>query len=318
MSTGPTHQELLIEFLHHLSYERNASPHTIRNYESDIRQFLTYLHGTNSRQQNLNLKHVSNLTIRRWLSTLHSAYKKKSSIARQLAALRTFFQFLVRENIIESNPAKLVRTLKPERKLPDHLSIEDAIRFVQIPGTKTDIGKRDRAVLELLYATGIHVSELVNLNLDNIDFTNNLLCVVCRRRKERIVPFGDPAAIALRDYLSVRQAFLKNALVTQPCPQPLILSCNGTRITSTSIRRLVKKYIKRCAGILDISPHTLRHSFATHLLDSGADLRDIQELLGHSQIRTTNRYTQISIGHLSREYENAMPTLPSSHVNPSA
>lgn len=320
MPTERTHQALLIEFLHHLSYERNASSHTLRSYESDLRQFLTYLHATNSGQQEVNLKRVSNLTIRQWLSTPHSAYKKNPSIARNLSALRTFFQFLIRENIIESNPAKLVGTLKRERKLPAHLSIEDAIRFLQTPATKTDIiRKRDRAILELLYATGIRTSELVNLNLGNIDFRNNLLCVVCTRRNERIVPFGEPAAIALRNYLSVRQAFLKTDPITKH--YALILNRNGTRITSSSVRRLVKKYVKRFADIHDISPRALRHSFAAHLLDRGADLRDIQEFLGHAQIRTTARYTHIAIDTLSTEYDKAMPaipTLPSDHVGPSA
>ncbi len=315
MSTAPILHELLINFLYHLRHERNARPHTIRSYESDLKQFLAYLQTLNSGQQELNLRTVSNLIIRGWLSTPQLTSKKKASTARKLAALRTFFQFLVRENIIESNPAALVSTPKRERKLPAHLSIEDAIGLVQTPDTETNIGKRDRAVLELLYGSGIRLSELINLNLDDIDFSDNLISVVCKGHKERIVPFGQPTAIALRDYLSVRREFLANVRVTNQNAQPLILNNTGARITSNSIRRLVKKYISRCPRIPHANPRTLRHSFATHLLDSGADLRQVQELLGHRRIRTTQLYSQLSIDQLSETYNRAMPTLPFSHVD---
>src|SRR5437867_637542 len=197
--------QFLTQFLDHLRYERNVSAHTLRNYQSDLQQFLDYLAPTNAKgkRDEVSIKQIDHLTIREWLSALHSDHKKKASIARKLAALRTFFQFLVREGMVELNPAKLVATPRREKKLPAHLSIEDAIRFIETPDTETDFGKRDRAILELLYATGVRVSELVQLNLRDIDFKNKLLRVLGKRSKERIVPFGDPAAKALKDYIVV-------------------------------------------------------------------------------------------------------------------
>ena len=309
----------LTQFLDHLRYERNVSAHTLRNYESDLAQFFNFLTpakpetadkpGSKQRspQNEPNLEQIDHLTIREWLAALHSDHKKKASIARKLAALRTFFQFLVREEVIESNPAKLVATPRKEKKLPVHLSIEDAVRFIETPDADTDFGKRDRAILELLYATGIRVAELVNINLRDIDFKNKLLRVFGKRRKERIVPFGDPAANALQEYLSVREKFLMNAPVTKRDAQPLILNYQGTRMTTRSVGRLVEKYIRLCAGIHDISPHALRHSFATHLLDSGADLRDIQELLGHARLSTTQIYTHVSMEKLIEVYDKTHP-----------
>lgn len=304
--------DLLNSFLDHLRYERNVSAHTLRNYESDLQQFLDYLNSPNEKSNGKkrtepDIKNIDHITIREWLATLHSGHKKKSSIARKLAALRTFFQFLVREGVAESNPAKLVSTPRKEKKLPVHLSVEDAIRFIETPDADTDFGKRDRAILELLYATGVRVAELVQLNLRDIDFNNKLLRVFGKRRKERIVPFGDPAARALREYLSVREKFLLNAPVTKRDAQPLILNYQGTRMTTRSVGRLVEKHIRMCAGIHDISPHALRHSFATHLLDSGADLRDIQALLGHARLSTTQVYTHVSMEKLIEVYDKAHP-----------
>src|SRR6266704_5410336 len=174
-------KELLTQFLDHLRYERNVSAHTLRNYASDLEQFRDYLappDGRNGKRNEPDIRQIDHITIREWLSTLHSDRKKKTSIARKLAALRTFFQFLVREGVIELNPAKLVATPRKEKKLPVHLSIEDAIRFIETPNIETDFGKRDRAILELLYATGVRVSELVQLNLRDIDFKNKLLRVM--------------------------------------------------------------------------------------------------------------------------------------------
>jgi len=304
--------DLLSSFLDHLRYERNVSAHTLRNYESDLQQFLGYLNPPNEKSNGKkgtepDIKTIDHITIREWLATLHSDHKKKSSIARKLAALRTFLQFLVREGVVESNPAKLVSTPRKEKKLPVHLSVEDAIRFIETPDADTDFGKRDRAILELLYATGVRVAELVQLNLRDIDFNNKLLRVFGKRRKERIVPFGDPAAKALREYLSVREKFLMNAPVTKRDAQPLILNYQGTRMTTRSVGRLVEKHIRMCAGIHDISPHALRHSFATHLLDSGADLRDIQALLGHARLSTTQVYTHVSMEKLIEVYDKAHP-----------
>jgi len=304
--------QLRTQFLDHLRYERNVSAHTLRNYESDLQQFLDHLNPPDEKAKGKkraapNVREIDHITIREWLAMLHTDHKKKSSIARKLAALRTFFQFLVREGIVEANPAKLVATPRKEKKLPVHLSVEDAIRFIETPDADSDFGKRDRAILELLYATGVRVSELVQLDLRDIDFNNKLLRVFGKRRKERIVPFGEPAAKALRDYLTIRERFLLNAPVTKRDAQPLILNYQGTRMTTRSVGRLVEKYIRMCAGIHDISPHALRHSFATHLLDSGADLRDIQALLGHARLSTTQVYTHVSMEKLIEVYDKAHP-----------
>ena len=188
---------LIEQFLEHLRYERNVSAHTLRNYSSDLEQFLNFLTADGKRKAP-EVSQIDHLTIREWLASLHTDQKKKSSIARKLAALRTFFQFLVREGMLELNPAKLVATPKLEKKLPKHLSIEEAIRFIESPDPETDLGKRDRAMLELMYATGVRVAELTTLNLGDVDFGNQLVRVTGKRRKERIVPFGDPAGAAIR------------------------------------------------------------------------------------------------------------------------
>lgn len=305
--------ELVEQFLEHLRYERNVSAHTLRNYRIDLEQFLQYL--TPSEKESKkgkkptgpSIEQIDHLTIREWLASLHSAQKQKSSIARKLAALRTFFQFLVREGLLELNPAKLVSTPRQEKKLPKHLSVEEAVRFIESPDEETDLGKRDRAMLELMYATGVRVAELTMINLSDIDFRNQLIRVTGKRRKQRIVPFGDPAGDALRNYLKVREKFLFNAPVSKRDEQVLFLNYQGTRITTRSVGRMVEKYIRQCAGMHNISPHALRHSFATHLLDSGADLRDIQELLGHARLSTTQVYTHVSMEKLIEVYDKAHP-----------
>jgi integrase/recombinase XerC len=303
-------EQLLTQFLEHLRYERNVSEHTLRNYAIDLSQFLDHLAPADPRtgeRREVNVRDVDHITIREWLSELHDAQKKKSSIARKLAALRTFFQFLIREGAVEMNPAKLVSTPRLEKKLPNHLSVEDAVRFIETPDTNTDLGKRDRAILEMLYGTGVRVSELVKLGLRDVDFKNRTVRVKGKRRKERIVPFGEPALHALMNWLTVRGAFLQNAPPEERDNDAVFLNYQGTRITTRSVGRMVDKYIKICAGIHDISPHSLRHSFATHLLDSGADLRDIQELLGHARLSTTQIYTHVSMEKLIEVYDKAHP-----------
>lgn len=303
-------ESLLKQFFEHLRYERNVSEHTLRNYASDLQQFLDYLAplnpGTGVRRD-VDLKEIDHITIREWLSRLHDKQKKKTSVARKLAALRTFFQFLVREGVVEMNPAKLVSTPRLEKKLPTHLSVEDAVRFIETPDLNTDLGLRDRAILEFLYGTGIRVSELTKLDVTDVDFKNKLIRVTGKRRKQRIVPFGDPALHSLFSYLSVRQAFLNEAPLAERDSKALFLNYQGTRITTRSVGRMVDKYISICAGIHNISPHSLRHSFATHLLDSGADLRDIQELLGHARLSTTQVYTHVSMEKLIEVYDKAHP-----------
>jgi integrase/recombinase XerC len=303
-------EQLLAQFFEHLRYERNVSEHTLRNYAIDLGQFLDYLAPADPQtgaRREPDIRQIDHITIREWLSTLHNANMKKTSIARKLASLRTFFQFLIREGVTEANPAKLVNTPRLEKKLPNHLSIEDAVRFIETPDTTTDLGKRDRAILEFLYATGVRVSELVKLDLRDVDFRGKTVRVMGKRRKERIVPFGDPALHALLAYLSVRNGFLNNAPIAEREAEAVFLNYQGTRITTRSVGRMVDKYITLCAGIHNISPHALRHSFATHLLDSGADLRDIQELLGHARLSTTQIYTHVSMEKLIEVYDKAHP-----------
>jgi integrase/recombinase XerC len=303
-------ENLLSQFFEHLRYERNVSEHTLRNYSSDLIQFFDHIAPANpdtGARRDVDLKEIDHITIREWLSTLHAAQKKKTSVARKLAALRTFFQFLVREGMLEMNPAKLVSTPRLEKKLPSHLSVEDAMRFIETPDLNTDLGRRDRAILEFLYGTGVRVSELTKLDLNDVDFKNKLIRVTGKRRKQRIVPFGDHALHALMGYLSVRQDFLKGAPQGERDSKALFLNYKGTRITTRSVGRMIDKYIQICAGIHNISPHSLRHSFATHLLDSGADLRDIQELLGHARLSTTQVYTHVSMEKLIEVYDKAHP-----------
>jgi len=301
-------ESYLQQFLQHLRYERNVSDHTLRNYASDLEQFRDHLLSRSS-AADVELKDIDHLTIREWMASLHGDNKKKTSIARKLASLRTFFQFLIREGVQETNPAKLVATPRIERKLPTHLSMDDAVRFIETPDLNTDLGRRDRAILEFLYATGMRVGELVNLNLRDIDFREKLVRVTGKRKKQRILPFGEPAAQAVMFYLTeTRPVFLNNCPPTERDEQAVFLNYQGTRITTRSVGRMVDKYIKLCAEInRDISPHSMRHSFATHLLDSGADLRDIQELLGHARLSTTQIYTQVSMEKLIEVYDKAHP-----------
>ena len=296
----------LTQFFQHLKYERNLSPHTLRNYASDLEQFRSHLFRVEKRDD-MAVADIDRLTIREWMASLHADHKK-TSVARKLASLRTFFQFLVREGKLESNPAKQVATPKIERKLPNHLSIEDAVRFIETPDVNTDLGRRDRAIIEFLYATGIRVGELVGIDLADIDFREKMVRVSGKRKKERIVPFGEPALQAVMLYLdSTRGKFLNNCPITERDLNALFLNYQGTRITTRSVGRLIDKYIRLCTDIHDISPHSLRHTFATHLLDQGADLRDIQELLGHARLTTTQIYTQVSMEKMIEVYDRSHP-----------
>jgi len=300
-------REAYTEFLQHLKYERNMSAHTLRNYESDLEQFREFLFSIEKRE-GFPIEQVDRLTIREWMASLHAAGRKKSSIARKLASLRTLFQFLIREGKLESNPAKMVATPKIERKLPTHLSMEDAVRFIETPDLSTDLGRRDRAILEFLYATGIRVGELVSINLSDIDVRERTARVFGKRRKERIVPFHDTALQGLMLYINeTRPAFLANAPLAERDDKACFLNYQGTRITTRSVGRMIDKYIKQCADVHKISPHSLRHTFATHMLDSGADLRDIQELLGHARLSTTQIYTQVSMEKMIDVYSKAHP-----------
>jgi integrase/recombinase XerC len=302
-------QTHLDDFLKHLKYERNLSEHTLRNYESDMVQFYDFIAPPNSdgERRVVDLHSIDNLTIREYMATLYEKKKKKSSIHRKVACLRTFFRFLCREGVLENNPAMLVSSPRVDRKLPNHLTIEQMIQFIETPETETVLGKRDRAILELLYASGVRVSELVGLNMTDIDFNHQTLRVKGKGRKERMVPFGSHAKTALETYLGVRGELLVEADPDDRDPNAVFMNYQGTRITTRSVGRMLDKYCKQCAAIHHVSPHALRHSFATHLLDAGADLRTIQELLGHVRLTTTQQYTHVSTDKLMEVYDKAHP-----------
>jgi len=242
---------------------------------------------------------VDRLVLRRYLSFLHKK-NRKSSIARKISALRSFFKYLIREQLASANPAKSVSSPKLEKVLPTTLTVDEAFRLVESPAEEPDHPSlRDQAILELLYSSGIRVSELVGLNLKQLDLDLGLVRVMGKRRKERIAPVGSKAIESLRAYLKERGEMGEE--------EPLFVNRWRRRLTSRSVGRLVKKYTKRAGIFRNISPHTLRHSFATHLLDSGADIREIQEMLGHASLSTTQRYTHLTLGKLMEVYDKAHP-----------
>jgi integrase/recombinase XerC len=301
-------EEYIDRFGDYLKYERNVSEHTLRNYMSDLEQFHDHICPIDAagNRRYVDIKQVDHITIREYLSKLYQG-KRKTSVARKLATLRTFFKFLCREEVVELNPARLVATPRLEKKLPKVLSVDDIIRFIETPDLETVLGKRDRAILEMLYATGCRVSELAGINLDDIDFDHESIRVRGKGRKERIVPFGSKAKEALQMYMGVRGELLVEAPEEERDPMALFLNYQGTRITTRSVGRMIDKYVQECAMMHDISPHSLRHSFATHLLSAGADLRAIQELLGHARLSTTQIYTQVSMEQLMQVYDKAHP-----------
>jgi integrase/recombinase XerC len=301
-------KEYLERFRNYLKYERNVSEHTLRNYTSDLQQFYDHLcpPGEKGERRPININDIDHLTIREYLSTLYQQNRKKTSIARKLATLRTFFKFLCREQVIEMNPARLVSTPRLEKRLPKVLSVDEVVYLIEMPDLETPLGKRDRAILELLYASGVRVAELAGLSLDAVDFVHDSILVRGKGRKERIVPFGSKAREALKSYLAVRGELLARAPLSAD-PTAVFLNYQGTRITTRSIGRMIDKYVKECALAHGVSPHSLRHSFATHLLSAGADLRAIQELLGHAQLTTTQIYTHVSMEKVMEVYDKAHP-----------
>ena len=293
-------QEHIGTFLEALR-NRSASPHTISNYERDLRQFSQFLE-----DRDIRLNAVDHIVIREYLGHLYDQGNKKSSIARKLACLKSFFKLLVRERHLPGNPAELVSSPKLPSGLPGLLQEHEASAFVELPGGDSFRDIRDSAILELLYASGLRVSELIGLNDDRIDLSQQMVRVLGKGKKERLVPFGTFAARALCRYIDER----KRLNLNKPEPdgnQPLFVSINGRRLYSRDVQRLVARLRLSLSAGRRVTPHTLRHSFATHLLERGADLRSIQELLGHSRLSTTQRYTHVSLTHLRNEYEKAHP-----------
>ena len=283
-------------FIAYLGTERNVSPHTLKAYTSDLALFMEFLR--KEQGEDATAADVDHLLIRRYLALLHKDHRK-SSIGRMLAAIRAFFKYLLREGMIEINPSELVSTPKKEKRLPFHLNIDEITALVEAPRQGDLLGLRDRAILETLYSCGIRVSELTGLDVGGVDLEGGLVRVLGKGGKERIVPLGSFARQAIIAYLAARSL--------PPPFAPLLLNARGGRLTSRSVARIVDRYILNLATIKKISPHTLRHTFATHLLEAGADLRSIQELLGHASLSTTQKYTHVSIDRLMEVYDKAHP-----------
>ncbi|MGD1210596.1 MAG: tyrosine recombinase XerC [Candidatus Acidiferrales bacterium] len=317
-------KQAIERFMQYLRYERNASPGTIREYRRNLQQFEAFL--TPPGEKTLPLGEVDHRIVREYISSLYDRRLEKASVALQLASLRSFFKFCIRENLARTNPARLVSTPKLPRRVPRVLTAEELNNFLDNLGSgalKKSRGrgrratprseeesklilKRDRAILELLYASGLRVSELAGLDLGDVDRRGQMLRVLGKGRKERVVPYGAKAQAALEAYWPVRDEILAHPR-TKPDAQAVFLNHLGGRLTARSVHSIVKKYVRLANVNWDLHPHSLRHAFATHLLADGADLRAIQELLGHASLSTTQRYTQASIQQLMEVYDKAHP-----------
>ena len=330
--------EQMEAFLSYLQAERASSPHTVKNYASDLQQFRSFLRKNgfvrakpvlsaveacaeshrsgpvvsgvergDAWQQAIGLAEIDVLTIRAFIADLHANGIARSSIARKLATLRSFFRYLCREAVVQANPAKLVSTPKLPKRLPSHLSVDEVDRLLAAPAGHDARGARDRAILELFYASGIRLSELIGLDMPHLDLREGLVKVKGKGNRERIVPIGSKAIAALRRYLDRRGELIPASKRGRLAPQALFLNRLGGRLSTRSVARILLTYLKRSGIGPKITPHGLRHSYATHLLEAGADLRAIQELLGHSRLSTTQRYTHVNLDHLMAVYDKAHP-----------
>ena len=288
------------EYLSYLSGEKNASPHTITAYQKDLEDFFIYL-----KSENLKETSIDHLDVRRYLMYLRQQGISNSSMARKLSSLRSYYHFLVRENVLEDNPLTLVSSPKETKKLAQYVHYEDLRELLTLPD-RTPGGLRDRAIMEILYGGGLRVSELCSLHLDQIIFPIRSLKVMGKGRKERLVPLGDYAIDALKDYLEKGRPMLVKADNLNETAV-FLNQRNGHGITDRAIRDILDKYVLQMSKTLKISPHMLRHSYATHMLENGADIRIIQELLGHERLSTTQIYTHITKSHMMDVYKNAHP-----------
>lgn len=314
-------EQAIEQFMAYLRYERNASPCTLREYRRDVAQFAQFL--TPPGEQTMQVHLVDHRVIREFVSSLYDQGLKRSSIARTLAALRTFFKFCMRERLATCNPALLVKGPKLPKRVPRVLTADEMKAFLDNLASPPSGGsgrkrptqkqreneklllKRDRAILELLYGSGLRVSEVVGLDFINVDSHGQMVRVLGKGRKERIVPYGEKAKQALENYWPAREELLSRA--AEASREPVFLNGKGYRLTTNSVRNLVKKYARLCNVDWNLHPHSLRHAFATHLLTDGADLRAIQELLGHVSLSTTQRYTQATIEQLLAVYDKSHP-----------
>ena len=311
-------------FLEHLGLNENASAHTVRAYDSDLSQYLTFLAThLNRRVSELAPADLDHLNARAFLAELNRSGRSKATAARKLSAIRAFGRYLRREGVIEGDPAALVGTPKREHRIPNHLAVDEMAKLLDTPDTSAPLGRCDKAILELFYASGLRLSELVGLDVEDVNLSARVVRVLGKGRKERIVPFNQSTADALRAWLRDRADVAPAAPRRDAAPaglrrakdvtargrsrEPLFLNYQGGRLSTRSVDKLVRRYVSACSTRYGISPHALRHSFATHLLEAGADLRAIQELLGHARLSTTQRYTHVNAAQLIDTYRKAHP-----------
>lgn len=298
---------LLGRFIRYLQIERNASPKTVEAYQRDIRQFLDYCcREWETGPEKLNYNRIDRLMIRLWLGSLMSSKAAKSTIARKTASVRSFLKFAYKRGLIDQNPAHMLMSPKKEHRLPKTVRPDELGLMMETIETDTPSGKRDLAILELLYSTGMRLSELVGLDTSNVDLNRKRVKVFGKGARERIIPFGDPACRALRSYIAERPQ-LTGSKSGQDDFKALFLTDSGKRVYPRLIQRKVALYLSRVSEVSQKSPHVLRHSFATHLLDRGAGIRVIKELLGHTDLNATQIYTGTSVEHLRTVYRTAHP-----------
>jgi integrase/recombinase XerC len=305
----------LRSFLEYLQLNRNLSPRTVLAYKSDLTLFLTFLEGHLDRAADrIAPTEIDHRAVRGFMGVLYDEGQARASSARRLAAIRSFGRYLRRERHIDRDPGALVSTPKQDQKIPAQLDMQEVERLLASPDTATPLGRRDRAILELFYASGLRLNELVGLDLEDVNLSSRLVRVLGKGGKERIVPFNRSTVAAVRTYLGDRAALVRrghagtDSVDTRRRPvDPLFVNYKGTRLSARSVDRLMRRYVAATSTRHGISPHALRHSFATHLLERGADLRAIQELLGHARVTTTQRYTHVSAAQLMLLYKKTHP-----------
>ncbi len=316
-------------FLAYLKLNRHVSPHTVRAYQSDVEQYLAAVASeTGKKMSQLLPADLDMESVRAHVAELNRAGKARSSVARKLSALRTFVKYLRREEIIDHDPAAMAVAPKRDQTIPTHLSEPEIARLIETPDTSDPLGRRDRAILELFYASGLRLSELVAIDLEDVNLSERMIRVMGKGGKERLVPFNQSTLAAIRAWMKDRAALIATRptapgtrhlapgtrhpspgtrKVSKPPQDPLFINYRGTRLTGRSVDRLLRRYVAQCSTRMGISPHALRHSFATHLLQRGADLRAIQELLGHARLSTTQRYTHVNAAQLIDVYRKSHP-----------
>ncbi|HKV10916.1 MAG TPA: tyrosine recombinase XerC [Thermoanaerobaculia bacterium] len=300
-------RRLIQRYLEHIQDERNLSPQTVRGYEHDLLDFHAFLVRDFLGKEDVTPQEVDALAVRSYLAAMTRRGLAKRSQGRALSAIRSLFRYACREGILPANPAQAVRTPKVPKTLPRHLRPGEVEGLIEAPDGDEPLARRDRAILELLYAAGLRVSELVSLDWPDLDLSARVLRVMGKGSKERMVPFGRPAADALRRWLEVWETVHDPADAEEPVFLNGGGSRAGTRLTDRSVRRVIDKWVDAAAIAKGVHPHTLRHTFATHLLENGADLRAIQELLGHSSLSTTQKYTHLEVERLLSVYRDAHP-----------